>query len=164
MEGILLSPQKAKARSCRYLSHECCVKAICTELPPLLQTLSQLYESSGDAEVYGIYSHLASVNGVSRSYLLSEVPNVLGILNLFMKKMIADFCNLPFMPRSTLDHLNSIRKSNGSWFTAAETAISNLETQHGIITIGSSGPTVQKLPLCQSNSFEYKWLFPTLIH
>ena len=36
-------------------------KAICKELPPLLQTLSQSYESSGDAEAYGIYSLWANV-------------------------------------------------------------------------------------------------------
>ena len=43
-----------KPRDTRWLSHERCVKTICKELPPLLQTLSQLYESSGDAEPYGI--------------------------------------------------------------------------------------------------------------
>ena len=68
-----------------------CVKAICKELPPLLQTLSQLYEPSGDAEAYGIYSHLASVNGVSSSYLLSEVLIALVLLNMFMQEKIADF-------------------------------------------------------------------------
>ena len=36
------------------------VVAICKKLPPLLQTHSQLYESSGDPEAYGIYSLLAS--------------------------------------------------------------------------------------------------------
>ena len=52
------------------------------------------------------------------------------------------------MLKSTLDHLNSIRESDGSWCTAAETAISNLETEHGITIKGSRGPTVQKsLPL-----------------
>ena len=122
MEVILLFPPKAEARSCWWLSHEHCVKAICTGLPPLLQTVSLLYESSGDAEVYGIYSHLASVNGLSSSHLQLEVLNGLGLLNLFMKKMIADFSNLPFMLTNTLDHLNSIRESDGSWFTAAETA------------------------------------------
>ena len=35
-----------------WLLHERCVKATCKELLPLLQTLSQLYESSGDAEAY----------------------------------------------------------------------------------------------------------------
>ena len=75
----------------RWLLHERCVMAICKGLPPLLQTLSQLYESSGDAEAYGIYSLLASVNSVSSSYLLSEVLSVLALLNLFMQKKIADF-------------------------------------------------------------------------
>ena len=50
-----------KPRDTRWLMHEHCVKAICKDLPPLLQTLSQLYESSGDAGAYGVYSLLASV-------------------------------------------------------------------------------------------------------
>ena len=61
-----------KPSDTRCLSHERCVKAICKDLPPLLQTLSQLYQSSGDAEAYGIYSLLTSYNDVSGSYLLSE--------------------------------------------------------------------------------------------
>ena len=61
----------------RWLSHERCVKAIWKELPPLLQTLSQSYESSGNAGAYGIYSLLASHNGASCSYLLSEVLSAL---------------------------------------------------------------------------------------
>ena len=121
-----------KPSDTRWLSHERCVKAVCKELPPLLQTLSQLYESSGDAEAYGIYSLLASVNGVSSSHLLSEVLSSLALLNLFIQKKIADFSKLPFMLKSTLDYLNSIRESDASWCTAAETAIWNLETEHGI--------------------------------
>ena len=101
------------------------------------QTLSQLYESSGDAEAHGIYSLLASVNGVSSSYLLSEVLSVLALLNLFTQKKIADFSKLPFMLKSTLDHLNPIRESDACWCTAAEKAISNLETEHGITIKGS---------------------------
>ena len=66
-----------KPRDCKWLSYERCVKAISKELPPLLQTLSQLYESSGDAEAHGIYSLWASVNGLSSSYLLSEVISAL---------------------------------------------------------------------------------------
>ena len=80
------------------------------ELPQLLQTLSQLYESSGDAEVYGMYSPLAIVNGVSGRYLLSEVLSSLDLLNSFKQKKIADFRKLPFILKSTLDHLNSIRE------------------------------------------------------
>ena len=79
-----------------WLSHERCVKATCKELPPLLQTLSQLYKLSGDVEAYGIYSLWDSVNGVSSSYFLSEVFSALALLNLFMQ-MKADFSKLPFM-------------------------------------------------------------------
>ena len=104
-----------KPSDTRWLLHERCVKAICKELAPLLQTLSQLYESSGGAEPYSIYSLLASVNGVSSSYLLSKVLSALALLNLFMQKNTADFSKLPFMLKSTFDHLNSIRESDTSW-------------------------------------------------
>ena len=128
-----------KPSDTRWLSQERFAKTICKELPPLLPTLSQLYRSSGDAEAYSIYSPLASVNGVSSSYLPPEVLSALALLNLFMQKKIADFSKLPFMTKSTLDHLNSIRESDASWCTAAETAISNLETEHGITIKGGRG-------------------------
>ena len=63
-----------------------------------------------------------------------------------MQKKIANFSKLPFMLKSTLDHLNSIRDSDANWCTAADTAISNIETGHGITIKGSKGPTVLKLP------------------
>ena len=150
-----LKIMKPNDNSC--LSHERCIKVICKELPPLLQTLSQLYESSGDAEAYGIYSLLASVNGVSSSYLLSEVLSDLALLNLFMQKKIADFSKLLFMLKSTLDLLNSIRESDTSWCTAAETAISNLETIKG-----SRGPTVQKSPPLSVQQFRVQVAIPYL--
>ena len=90
-----------------------------------------------------IYSLWASVNGVSSSYLLSEVLSALALLNFFIQKKIAEFSKLCFMLKSTLDHLNSIRKSNAIWCTAAETAVSNL-AEHGLTIKGSRGPTVQK--------------------
>ena len=49
----------------RSVSPEHCLKVICNELLPLLQTLSQLYKLSGDAEANGIYPLLAIVNGAS---------------------------------------------------------------------------------------------------
>ena len=100
LEVVLLFPQKAEAlkgihavlgfpklkivktSDTRWLSHERWVKTICKELPPLLQTLSQLYESSGDAEAYGIYSLLASVNGVSSEVTFEGVTySSLAIIN-----------------------------------------------------------------------------------
>ena len=87
--------------------------------------------------------------------VMSEVLNVLALLNLLMQKKIADFSKLPFMPKGILDYLNSIRESDASW-CAAETAISNLETEHGITIKGSRDPQYRNQLLCQFNSFEYR--------
>ena len=46
-------------------------------------------------------------------------------LNLFTQEKIADFSKLPFMLKSTLDHLND---HLNYWCTAAKTSTSNLET------------------------------------
>ena len=66
-QAVLGFPQQkiVKPSDSRWLSHERCVKAICKELPPLLQTLSLLY--AGHAKTYGMYSFWASINGVSSS-------------------------------------------------------------------------------------------------
>ena len=48
----------------RWLSHERRVKVSCKELLPLLQILSHIYEPSGDAEAYGIYSLWTIVSGI----------------------------------------------------------------------------------------------------
>ena len=55
-----------KPSDTRWLSYERSVKVICKELPPLLQTLSHLYESSEDTEAYGIYSLWTIVSGVKQ--------------------------------------------------------------------------------------------------
>ena len=77
-----------------------------------------------------------------------------------MQKKIADFSKFPFMLKSTLDHLNYIRESGASWCTAAETAISNLETEHGITIKGSRGLTVRKLPPLSVQQFRVQVAIP----
>ena len=66
------------------------------------------------------------------------------------------------MLKSTIDHLNSIRKSDGNWSTAAETVISNLETEHGITIKGSRGPTVRKSPPLSVQQFRVQVAIPYL--
>ena len=44
-------------------------------------------------------------------------------------------------------------ESDASWYTAAETAISDLETEHGITIKGSRGPTVRKSPTLSVQQF-----------
>ena len=63
-----------KTSNTTWLSHERCVTVNCKELPPLLQTLSQLYESSGDADHCGIYFLLAIVNGQLSPNRSSQFP------------------------------------------------------------------------------------------
>ena len=71
---------------------------------------------------------------------LSVVLSVLALLNMFMQKKIADISKLLFMLKNTLDDLNSIRESDASWCNAADTDISNLETEHGITIKVGMGP------------------------
>ena len=66
------------------------------------------------------------------------------------------------MLKSTLDHLNSIRENDARWCTAAETTISNLETEHGITIKGSRGPTVRKSPPLSVQQFRVQVAIPYL--
>ena len=72
MENVLLLTKKAEAlkevqsalklpelkvvkpSDTRWLSHERCMRAIRKEIPALIITLQQFYESLGDAEAYGV--------------------------------------------------------------------------------------------------------------
>ena len=129
-----------KPSTTRWLSHERCIQAICKELPALIVTLQQLYESSGDAEAYGIVNLLSSITAISSIFLLSDVLNILARLNLFMQKKATDFSKLPIMLSCTLEELKSLRYSEASWCTSAESAISSLETEHGITVKSRTGP------------------------
>ena len=65
-----------KPSDTRWLSHERCFKAIWKELTPLLQTLSQSYESSGDAGhmVYTPFWLVIMVHHAVISYQKFSVP------------------------------------------------------------------------------------------
>ena len=66
IQAVLSFPKLKIVKPSDTRSFECCDKAICKELPKLLQTLSQLYESPEAAEAYGIYSIMACVNGCNK--------------------------------------------------------------------------------------------------
>ena len=134
-----------KPSDTRWLSHEHCVKAICKELPPLLQTLSQ-FTSYLEMLRHMIHTPFWLVLMVYHAVIAYQMSlSALALLNLFIQKKIADFSKLPVMLKNTLDHINSIRESDTSRCTAVETAISNIETEHKI-TINGRGPTVWKSP------------------
>ena len=77
-----------KPSDTRWLSHEHCVRAIYRELPSLIVTLQQLYETSGDAEAYGIGALLATYTGVASIMFLSEVLDILARMNVLMQRKL----------------------------------------------------------------------------
>lgn len=83
-----------KPSDTRWLAHERCVKAILKELPALITTLHQIYETSGDAEAYGVALVLSSLSGVACVFILSKVLDLLAKLNCFMQRQAADFSRL----------------------------------------------------------------------
>ncbi|KAI6659401.1 Zinc finger protein [Oopsacas minuta] len=78
VQSVLNLPELkvVKPSSTRWLSHERCLSAIRKDLPALIITLQQLYQTSGDAEAYGISLILSSISGVAsiffyQKYLIS---------------------------------------------------------------------------------------------
>ena len=66
------------------------------------------------------------------------------------------------MLKSKLEHLNYIWESDASRCTTAETAISNLETEHRITIKGSREPTVRKAPPLSVQQFQVQVTIPYL--
>lgn len=83
-----------KPSSTRWLSHECCIKAICKELPAIILTLQELYESNGDAKAFGVQSILSSFEGVATVIILGEILNLVATFNCFMQRKATDFSRL----------------------------------------------------------------------
>ena len=141
----------------RWLSHECCGKFARNYLhccKPFYSYMSYL-----EMLRHMVHTPFWLVLMVYQAVISSEVLSALALLNLFMQKKIADFSKLPFMLKSILDHLNSIRESDVSWCTAAETAILNLETEHGITIKGSRG---RKSPPLTVQQFRVQVAIPYL--
>ena len=142
VQAVLNLPELkvVKPSDTRWLSHERCI-AVRKELPALIVTLQQLYESSGDAEAYGLVSILSSITGVSCIYLLSEVLSLLARLNLFMQRKTSDFSKLPIMLSSIVHQLTSLKEPGTDWCIDSDKAISDLEKEHGIAVKTTIGVT-----------------------
>ena len=116
------------------------MKAIGQELPALILTLQDHYETSGDAEAFGIQKIL-SYFGVAAFVLLGEILNLLASLNCFMQKKTADFSWSKIMLDSTLDQIKSLKANDASWCSEVGEVISSLQDEHDIVvgtTIGTS--------------------------
>ena len=92
------------------MSHERCLCAICKDLPALIITLQQLYQTSGGAEAYGIALVLSSFSGVASIILLSEVVDLLAKLSCYMQRQTVDFSRLPLILKSILKELEELKE------------------------------------------------------
>ena len=97
LSSSYLSFKIVKPSDIRWLSHERCVRAIYRELPALIVTIQQLYETSGDAEAYGIDTLLATYTGVASIVFLSEVLDILARMNVSMQRKLLDLRRLPVL-------------------------------------------------------------------
>ena len=106
VQSVLKLPEKPS--DTRWLSHECCVRAIYRELPALIVTLQQLYETSGDPEAYDIGALLATYTGVASIVFLSEVLDILARMNVLMQRKLLDLSRLPVLLKITTDQLQHL--------------------------------------------------------
>ena len=70
-----------KPSDTRWLSHEQCMQAIRKELSAIIVTLQQLYETSGDAEAFGLSTLLSNYTGIASAVFLSDVLDILARMN-----------------------------------------------------------------------------------
>ena len=122
IQAILHRPQLkiVKPSDTRWVSHERCIRAIRKELPASVLTLQELYESSGDAEAFGIALLLTSQVGIAGIALLSEVLDLLAKLNTYMQRKTADFTRLSSFVSSITEELKSLKSTNAKWCSDAK--------------------------------------------
>ena len=127
-----------KPSDTRWLSHEHCVRAIYRELHALIVTLQQLYETSGDAEAYGIGALLVTYIGVASIVFLSEVLDILARMNVSMQRKLLNLSRLPVLLKITTDQLEHLKDERSEWLGSVESEISLLKEKHDI-TLGTHG-------------------------
>lgn len=135
VQSVLNMPELKvlKPSDTRWLSHERCLRAILKELPALITTLNQLYETSGDAEAYGLALVLSSFSGVASIVLLSKVLDLLAKLNCFMQRQATDFSRLPLMIDIIKKELEQLKEDGADWCSEVTDAVEKLEEEFGIV-------------------------------
>lgn len=135
VQSVLNLPELklTKPSSTRWLSHERCTKAIRKELPAIILTLQELYESKGDVEAFGVQSVLSSFQGVATVIVLDEILNLVATFNCFMQRKTTDFSRLKVILDSTLEQLKSLKDDGAEWCSMVTSTVENLESQYQII-------------------------------
>ena len=105
----------------------------CKELPAIILTLQELYESNGDAEAFGVQSILSSFEGVAIVIILGKILNLVATFNCFMQRKATDFSRLKVILDSTLDQLEALKDGNiADWSSEVESTVEDLESQYEI--------------------------------
>ena len=135
IQSILKLPELkiVKPSDTRWLSHERCVRAIFRELPALIITLQQLYETSGDAEAYSLSNLLATYTGAASVVFLSEVLDILAL-----QTKLEDFSKFPIFLKVMTNQLEHIKEETSEWLGTVETVISQLQEKYDIV-LGKHG-------------------------
>ena len=128
-----------KPNSTCWLSHEHCIKAIRKELPAIILTLQELYESKGDAEAFGVQSILSSFEGVATVNILGEILNLVATYNCFMQRKATDFSRLKVILDSTLDQLKALKDDDADWCFEVKSTVEGLESEYEITVCASVG-------------------------
>ena len=123
----------------RWLSHECCIKAIRKELPAIILTPQELYERNGDAEAFGVQSILSSFVGVATVIILGKILDLVATFNCFMQRKATDFSRLKDILHSTLDQLKAFKDDDADWSSEVETTVEGLESEYEITVCASVG-------------------------
>ena len=141
VQSVLNHPELkvVKSSSTRWLSHERCVRAVRKELPAILITLQDLYETTGDAEAFGVQSILSSFAGVTTVIILCEILNLIATLNCFMQRKATDFSRLKVILDSILDQLKCLKREDADWCSEVESTVATLESEHEIAVHTSVG-------------------------
>ena len=87
--------------------------AIHKELLALITTLHHLFDTTGDAEAFGLALVLSSFCGVASKVLLSKALDLLTKLNSFMQRQAADLSRQALLLDSIEKELKLLKEDGG---------------------------------------------------
>ena len=91
-----------KPSDTRWLAQEHCVRAIRLMFRALVETFEKIYETSGDAEAYGIAKLMCTYKFVACLFMLCDVLHTLAKLQGSLQSKDLDLATIPTLIQCTL--------------------------------------------------------------
>ena len=110
--------------------------AIRKELLTLITTLHHLYDTTGDAEAFGLALVHSSFCGVTSIVLLSKVLDLIAKLNSFMQRQAADLSRLPLILDSIEKELKLLKEDGTDWCSEVTCTVKKLGDYQIIVRSG----------------------------